>query len=169
MSYGILLLRLVLGLTFSAHGAQKLFGAFGGLGLRGTGGYFAGLGYRAPVALALAAGISEVAGGLMLASGLATPLAALAIATLMLNAIGAQLWARGFWIRNNGYEYTLLIWTVAVALAAMGGGRFSLDAAFGWTDNIGGLWWGVGVAGASVVVAAVTLTLGRGPVEATTT
>ena len=126
MSYGILFLRFVLGLTVAAHGAQKLFGSFGGHGPRGTGGFFGKLGFRAAVLMAIAAGTAEFGGGVLLASGLLTPLAALAI-----------------------------------AIAAIGPGRFSLDALIGWADNSSGLWWGVGVAGLSVLVSAVTLTLGR--------
>ena len=81
----------------------------------------------------------------------------------MLNAIGAVHLRNGFWVGKNGYEYNLLIWASAVALAATGGGRFSLDAALGWADNLSGLWWGVGVAAGSAVVSLVTLTLGRRP------
>jgi putative oxidoreductase len=161
MSYGLLLLRLVLGLTFAAHGFQKLFGAFGGLGLRGAGDYLGGLGYRAPIVMAGIAGTCEIGGGLLLASGLLTPVAGLTIAVLMVNAIAAELWPNGFFVRFGGIEYALLIWTVAIAVSATGPGRFSLDAAIGWSDEISGLWWGVGAAGLSVVVAGATLTFGR--------
>ena len=75
MSYGILLLRLVVGVAFVGHGTQKLFGWFGGYGPKGTGGFFASQGYRAPVLMAVAAGLSEAAGGALLALGFATPLA----------------------------------------------------------------------------------------------
>lgn len=161
MSYGILFLRFVLGLTLAAHGAQKLFGSLGGNGPRGTGGSFGTLGFRAPLLLALAAGTAEFGGGLLLASGFVTPLAALAIAVVMLNAIGSVHWRNGFWNSKGGYEFNLNLWAAAVAIAAIGPGRFSLDALIGWADNISGLWWGVGVAGLSVLVSAVTLTLGR--------
>lgn len=161
MSYAILLLRLVLGLTVAAHGAQKLFGALGGGGPRGSAAFFAALGFRAPLLMALTAGLAEFGGGLLLAVGLLTPLAALAIAVVMLNAIAATHWRNGFWNTNGGYEYNALICAVAVALAVTGGARFSLDALVGWADNISGLWWGVGVAGLSVLVSAITLTLGR--------
>lgn len=161
MSYGILFLRLVVGLTVTAHGAQKLFGSFSGHGLRGTGGFFSALGFRAPLLMALAAGTAEFGGGLLLASGLLTPLAALGIAVVMLNAIGSVHWRNGFWNGKGGYEFNLTLWAVAVAIAAIGAGRFSLDALIGWADDIRGPWWGVGVAGLSLLVAAATLTLGR--------
>lgn len=165
MSYGILLLRLVLGLSLAAHGAQKLFGSFGGPGLRGTAGSFGSLRFRAPLPMALTAGLSELGGGLLLAGGLVTPLASLAIAVVMLNAIGTVHWQNGFWNSGGGYEFNLLIWAAAVALAATGGTRFSLDGLIGWEDTLGGLWWGVGVLGASALISAMTLTLGRRPAE----
>jgi putative oxidoreductase len=162
MSYGILLLRLVLGLTLAAHGAQKLFGAFGGHGLRGTGGFFSTLGLRAPLLTALGVGLSEFGGGLLLAGGLLMPFAALAVAVVMLSAIALVHRPNGFWNTNGGYEFNLLIWAAAVALAATGGGRFSLDAFAGWADNVSGLWWGLGVLWASLLVSAAAVTAGRG-------
>jgi putative oxidoreductase len=161
MSYGILLLRLVLGLAMAAHGAQKLYGSFGGHGPRATAGFFGGLGFRAPLVVALAAGATEFGGGLLFAAGLLTPAAALGIATVMLVAIVTVHAPRGFWASSGGYEFNLLIWAVAVAVAATGPGRLSLDALVGWADELSGLWWGVGVAAGSVVAAAATLTLGR--------
>ena len=123
MSYGILLLRVVAGTTLVAHGAQKLFGWFGGHGRRGTAGFFGSLGFRPPLAMALAAGLSESC-GLLFAIGLLTPFAALAIASVMVVAVGSVHWKNGFWAGNGGYEYNLLIWTVAVSVAAVGPGRF---------------------------------------------
>jgi putative oxidoreductase len=161
MSYGILLLRVVLGLTVASHGAQKLFGAFDGYGVRGTAGYFRGLGFRAPTLTALAAGLAEFGGGLLVMAGLLTPLGSLAIAVVMLNAIGTVHWKNGFWSARGGYEFNLLIWAGAVALAATGAGRFSLDALIGWEGNLSGLWWGVAVLGLSAGISAVTLTVGR--------
>ena len=161
MSYAILLLRVVLGLSLAAHGAQKLFGALGGGGPRGTAAHFAGLGFRAPLLMAFAAGLAEFGGGLLLAIGLLTPLAALAITVVMLNAIATVHRRNGFWNTRGGYEYPLLVWTVAVALAAMGGARFSLDGLIGWQGELSGIWWGLAVAVAGAVVAVATLRLGR--------
>lgn len=165
MSYGILLLRLVLGLSVAAHGAQKLFGWFGGHGPRGTAGSFGSLRYRVPLLMAVAAGLAEFAGGVLLAGGLLTPFACLAIAVVMLNAIGTVHWQHGFWNTRGGYEHNLLILAAVVALAATGAARFSLDGLIGWEDDLSGLWWGVGVLVASALVSAATLTLGRRPAE----
>jgi putative oxidoreductase len=167
MSYGVLFLRVVLGAIMAAHGAQKLFRWFGGGGPHGTAAGFAQLRFRAPLLLALTAGLAELGGGLLIAAGLVTPLAALAIAVVMLNAIGTVHWRNGFWNTAGGYEFNLLIWSSAVALAAIGAGRFSLDNLIGWEDSISGLWWGVGVLGLSLLASAVTLTVGRRSSEPT--
>ena len=156
MSYGILLLRVVLGLALAAHGSQKLFGWFGGHGLRGTAGFFGQLGFRTPVAMAALAGLAELVGGLLFALGLATPVAAFAIAVVMLNAIWAVHWKHGFWNSNGGYEMNLIILATAVAVAATGAGRFSLDSWIGWAGNLSGLWWGVGVLAAALVASVLT-------------
>jgi putative oxidoreductase len=161
MSYGILFLRVVVGLTVAGHGAQKLFGSFGGQGLRATASSFGSLGFRAPLLMAFAAGMAEFGGGLLFATGLLTPLGALAIAVVMLNAIGTVHWRNGFWNSKGGYEFNLALWAVAVSIAAIGAGRFSFDTLIGWADNISGLWWGVAVAALSTLVASFTLTLGR--------
>jgi putative oxidoreductase len=161
MSYGILFLRVVLGSIMAAHGAQKLFGWFGGGGPRGTADGFGQLRFRPPLLLALAAGLAEFGGGLLIAAGLLTPLAALAIAIVMLNAIGTVHWPNGFWNTRGGYEFNLLVFTAAVAIAATGAARFSLDNLIGWADNISGVWWALGVIAISVLVSAFTLTIGR--------
>ncbi len=161
MSYGLLALRIVLGLIMAAHGAQKLFGRFGGGGPRGTAGMFGQLRFQAPLLMALVAGLAEFGGGLLLAAGLVTPLAALAIAGVMINAIVTVHWRNGVWSTQGGYEYNLLILTAVAALAATGPGRFSFDALIGWADDISGLWWGVAVLVAAALLSAATLTLGR--------
>jgi putative oxidoreductase len=160
MSYGLLLLRLVVGATMFSHGAQKLFGWFGGGGPRGTAGSMGKLGYRAPLVMAIAAGLGET-GGLAFAAGFLTPLAALGITIVMINAIVAVHWSNGFFAGNGGYEFNLTLLTVAVAVAAIGPGRLSIDRALGWDDNLSGVWWGVGVLGAALVIAFATLLLLR--------
>jgi putative oxidoreductase len=160
MSYGLLLLRLVVGATMAAHGSQKIFGWFGGPGPKGTADFFAKLGFRAPAVMAIMAGLAEL-GGAAFAVGLVTPLASFAIAVVMLNAIATVHWKNGFFNGNGGMEFNLTLLTVAVAVAATGPGRFSVDRALGWDDSLSGLWWGVGVLAAAVVVSTATVTLGR--------
>jgi putative oxidoreductase len=161
MEYGMILLRVVAGLALAAHGSQKLFGSFGGGGPAGTRTFFAGLGFRAPLAMAFIAGLGEFGGGLLFALGLFTPLAALAITVVMLNAIGTVHWKKGFFNSAGGYEYNLLIAATAIAVTATGAGRFSLDHALGWAGSISGPWWALAIAGLALAIAVVTLSLGR--------
>jgi putative oxidoreductase len=162
VEYGLLLLRLVVGLLFAGHGAQKLFGWFGGGGPQGTAAFFSSLGYRAPALMALVAGLSEFGGGLLLATGLLTPLASFLLATVMLNAIATVVWPKGFF---GGYEFELTLATVAIAIAATGPGEISLDDAIGWADNITGIAWASLVLGTAIVVSLITTTLGRGSAD----
>src|SRR5882757_7128941 len=102
MDTGLLLLRIVVGLLLAGHGAQKLFGWFGGHGLEGTGGFFHGLGYRPGKAFAFVAGLSEFGGGLLLALGLFTPLAGAIIIGTMFNVITSVHSDKGPWAQNGG-------------------------------------------------------------------
>ena len=158
MAYGILFLRVIVGLVLAAHGTQKLFGWWGGHGIRGTGGVFAGLRFPMPTAMAVVAGLGETS-GVLFALGLVTPLPALLMASTMVVAVGSVHITKGLFVGNGGYEYNLILWTCAIAVSAIGPGRFSLDRAFGWDDNISGVWWGVGVLVASLVGGAVVLAL----------
>jgi putative oxidoreductase len=163
MSYGILVLRVVLGLIMAAHGAQKLFGWWGGPGLKGVHGWLGSSRFRggwAPVALLVA---SEFGGGLLLALGLFVPFAALAVISVMFVAIATTHWHNGFWNGAGGYEFNLLVLASATALAAIGGGRFALDNALGWADDLSGLWWGVAALAAGALGALFMLTAGRRP------
>jgi putative oxidoreductase len=164
MAYGILFLRVIVGLVVFAHGAQKLFGWWGGGGVRGTAGFFGPLGFRWPTAMALLAGIGE-ASGLLFAVGFLTPLAALMVASTMVVAVGSVHWKNGIFSTNGGYEYNLVLSTVVIAVAATGPGRFSLDRALGWDDNLAGVWWGVGVLALSLVGGALVLALREQPPE----
>jgi putative oxidoreductase len=150
MDYGLLALRIVVGLVLAGHGSQKLLGWFGGGGPRGTAGFFGDLGFRPPLVLATVAGLSE-ASGLAFAAGLLTPFAALAMASVMVVAVGSVHLRNGFWSTNGGYEYNLVLWTVAASVAATGPGRFSIDRAIGWDGSLSGLWLGIGVAVVSVL------------------
>jgi putative oxidoreductase len=127
-SIGLLVVRLVIGLTFAAHGAQKLFGWFGGHGLDGTGGFLESVGIKPGKPMAVLAGLGEFGGGLLLALGLLTPLASLVIAVTMLVAIVTVAGKNGYWAQGGGSEYNWAIIAVAVALALTGPGAYALDA-----------------------------------------
>jgi putative oxidoreductase len=161
MTLGLLVLRLVMGLTLAAHGGQKLFGWFGGPGLAGTGGMFGKLGFRWPNAMAYLAGAAELFGGLLFAAGLLTPFAALALIVVMLNAIITVHWSKGFFVTAGGYEYNLAILAIAAGVSATGPGRASLDHVLGITGSLSGAWWAPSVVIAGVVIAVATTTLGR--------
>lgn len=128
MDLGLLIIRLVIGLLFVAHGAQKLFGWFGGYGLKGTGGWMESLGLKPGVAMAFMAGFSELLGGLLLALGFLTPLAALLIVGTMFMAIVKVHLPNGLWSTANGYEYNLVLLAVAIGIALIGPGQYALDA-----------------------------------------
>lgn len=159
MEYGILLIRLVVGLAFVGHGAQKLFGWFGGGGPSGTAAFFASLGFRAPAAMAIMVGLSELGGGLLLATGFLTPLAALILSVVMLNAIATVQWKRGF---LGGWELDSTFVAVALAVTMTGPGRLSLDHALGWANDITGPEWASLAFAAAIVISLITTTLGRG-------
>jgi len=156
ISIGLLLLRTVLGLTLAAHGAQKLFGSFGGPGLKGAAVGMEQLGFTPGRRNALAAGLIEFGGGLLLVVGAATPLAAAVSFSVMIVAgVSAHL-KGGFFLQNHGYEYTLVLGLAALSLAFTGPGPLSLDALFG--VDFAGASLGVaaliaGIAGAAVQLA----------------
>jgi putative oxidoreductase len=160
MSYGLLFLRVVIGLVFFAHGAQKLLGWWGGPGLQGTRGWLGGMGFRMPGTMAPLVALAETS-GLLLALGLLTPLAAVMMASAMVVAIGSVHWRKGFWNMAQGYEFNLVMLSVPVALAATGPGRFSIDHALGWDDNLSGAIWGLGVLTLAIVAALVVLVVMR--------
>ncbi|MFE9171933.1 DoxX family protein [Streptomyces kebangsaanensis] len=122
---GLLVVRLVLGLTVAAHGAQKLFGWFGGGGLEGTGQFFTMSGYPSGKAMAAIAGLTETLGGLGLALGLLTPLAGAAVLGTMINALAVK-WGGGFFA-PQGVEYEALLIAGAAGLALTGPGRIAAD------------------------------------------
>ena len=124
------LVRVAAGLLLVPHGAQKLFGAFGGYGVEATGQFFAAkLGL--PAELALVAGLVEFFGGLALAAGFLTRPAAALIVGLMAVAIVAVHWPAGFFWTSGGFEYPLLWGLVALSFVIRGGGRYSVDALIG--------------------------------------
>ena len=125
--FAALVLRVPVGLILAAHGAQKLFGWFGGYGLEGTGQWLASIGLEPGYLMALLAGGAEFFGGLALVLGLLTRPAALVAALTMLVAIFAVHIGNGLFMSNNGYEYVLTLLVATLALAIQGAGRFSLD------------------------------------------
>jgi putative oxidoreductase len=128
-SWGPLALRIPVGMIFAAHGAQKLFGWFGGYGLEGTGQWMESIGLAPGTLMALLAGSAEFFGGLALLLGLLVRPAAAALAFAMLVAILTVHIGKGLFVANNGYEFGLALLAVAVSLVATGAGRASLDAA----------------------------------------
>jgi putative oxidoreductase len=127
-SLGLLILRLILGLGLAAHGAQKLFGWFGGYGLKGTGGWLESIGIKPGLLFAALAGLGELAGGLGLALGFLTPLSAVAAILVMLVAIKTVHLPKGYWNSSGGYEFNLLIIAAALSFALVGPGAWSVDA-----------------------------------------
>jgi putative oxidoreductase len=110
------ILRLLIGGLFVGHGAQKLFGWFGGHGIEGTGGFFESLGIKPGKQAAIMAGASEAGGGLLLASGVATPLAGAAITGSMVQAIRSVHAPKGPWVTEGGWEYNAVLIAAVLAL-----------------------------------------------------
>jgi len=131
LSLGLLILRLVAGLTIAAHGAQKLFGWFGGPGfIKVTQGYQT-QGFRPAWLWACLAVLGELGGGLSFATGFLTPLGAAGIVGAMVMAIFKVHWKNGFWNSKRGLEFPLSLLTGAVAIGFTGPGDYSLDHLFG--------------------------------------
>ncbi len=128
---GLLILRLVVGLILAAHGAQKLFGWWGGPGMTGWTQSVQRLRIRPAQPWAWVAALSEFGGGLLLALGLLSPLGSLAIVGAMVVAIVTVHLSRGFWTNKGGYEFNLSLIAAAAALALTGPGPYSLDGALG--------------------------------------
>jgi putative oxidoreductase len=158
MPEGLLVIRLAIGVLLFAHGTQKLFGWYGGHGLRGTGGFFESLGHRPGRQMAMMAGLSEAGGGLLLALGLLTPLgSAMIIGTMLVAAVSAHA-PNGLWATNGGYELPMTYALVALGLAFTGAGDWSVDSAAGipWTHG-----WGPGLMALLVALVAAGVALRR--------
>ena len=125
--FGALALRVPVGIILAAHGAQKLFGWFGGYGLEGTGQWMGSIGLEPGFIMALLAGLAEFAGGIALVLGLLTRPAALVSAFTMVVAIFAVHVSNGLFMSNNGYEFALALLAASVALTFQGGGALSAD------------------------------------------
>jgi putative oxidoreductase len=154
MKLGLAVVRAVVGLLFFGHGAQKLFGWFGGHGLEGTAGFFDQIGLKPGKRTALAAGAGEAGGGALLALGFLTPLAAASIIGVMSQAVRTVHGPKGPWNQDGGWEYNAVLMAAAFAVADAGPGEWSLDHALGL--NLKGPVWalaalGAGVAGPSLL------------------
>jgi putative oxidoreductase len=125
---GLLIIRLIFGLSFAAHGTQKLFGWFGGYGIAGTGGWMESIGLKPGKTMAFLAGLGELIGGLLLAAGYLTPVAAVLITGTMLVAIVKVHGSKGYWATNGGYEFNLAIIAAAIGIALTGPGAYSVAA-----------------------------------------
>ncbi len=121
-------LRVIVGLIFAAHGAQKLFGWFGGYGLEGTGQWMGSIGLAPGYLMALLAGSAEFFGGLALILGVLVRPAAVVLAFTMAVAIFSVHFRNGLFMDKNGYEFGLALFVVAVSLAISGAGRASIDS-----------------------------------------
>ncbi|WP_113907640.1 DoxX family protein [Aliidiomarina celeris] len=126
--YAALLLRVPVGVILFAHGAQKLFGWYGGHGLAGTGEWMASIGLTPGVLMAFLAGSAEFFGGLALILGVLTRPAAFVSAITMVVAIFSVHFANGLFLSNGGYEFGLALLAATAALTLQGAGRFSIDS-----------------------------------------
>lgn len=126
MGYGLLVIRLIVGLTMAGHGTQKLFGWFGGHGIKGTGGWLESIGVKPGILMALVAGLAELIGGLLFAAGLWFPVAAALIAITMLVAIISVHARNGYWVTQNGFEYNLILIAIVIGVALIGPGAYTL-------------------------------------------
>ncbi|ARC93491.1 oxidoreductase [Vibrio coralliilyticus] len=125
--YSALALRIPVGIIFMAHGAQKLFGWFGGYGLEGTGQWMASIGLGPGILMAFLAGSAEFFGGLFILLGLLTRPASIALAFTMLIAIFSVHFENGLFMSNNGYEFGLALMAASVSLALSGSGKAAVD------------------------------------------
>jgi putative oxidoreductase len=149
MDLALLALRLIVGLGFAAHGAQKLFGAFGGHGIEGTASFFEQVGLRPGRVHARASGTAELAGGLLIALGLFTPFAAAALIGVMTAAVLTVHAPNGFFNANGGYEYNLVLVAALFGLAGIGAGDWSLDSALNL--DLAGTGWALAALGAGLL------------------
>jgi putative oxidoreductase len=149
MDLALLVLRVVVGVLFVGHGAQKLFGAFGGGGLDATAGMFDNIGLRPGWLHARAGGTAEFLGGALLAIGLFTPFAAAILIAVMTAAVITVHAPNGIWVTNQGYEFNLVMVAAVFALAGVGAGAWSLDNAFGF--DLHGTAWAIGALAVGVI------------------
>jgi putative oxidoreductase len=164
MKIGRLAARVVIGSLFVGHGTQKLFGWFGGPGLEGTEKMMGALDMRPTRPNAIAAGLSETAGGALLVAGAATPLAASSLIGTMLTAIHKVHKPQGPWVTQGGWEYNAVLIASLVALVDAGPGDLSVDGAFDREEW--GPAWALGGLALGAAASATAIALGRRGSEA---
>jgi putative oxidoreductase len=154
VSLGILILRVVVGLTMAAHGAQKMFGWFQGPGLAGMSGMVQKMGFRSAKLLAALIAAAELGGGLLMTAGFLTPLGVAAVVGVMVGAIATVHWTNGFFVTKGGYEFNLLLIAASAAIVFAGPGRYSIDWLLGW-PLFGAQWAFLSLAFGALVAGAV--------------
>ncbi|HJP58801.1 MAG TPA: DoxX family protein [Gemmatimonadaceae bacterium] len=154
---GLLVIRVVFGLIFAAHGAQKLFGWFGGYGIGGTSGWLESSGFRPGKFFATALGLTEFIAGLLLALGFLGPIGPALIVAVMIVAMVTVHWKNAFFVSTNGIEHPLMFTVAAIGLALTGPGRYSIDYQQNWLrwERPGTTWviLAIGVIGGLVALA----------------
>ena len=151
--------RLLIGGLFVGHGTQKLKGWFGGYGIDGTAGFMESLDMHPGRRNAIAAGVTETAGGAMLALGLGTPLAAAAITGTMITAIRKVHLPNGVWNASGGWEFNAVLIAAVALIVEQGPGRVSFDAAFGTERK--GAGWALGALALGAAASAATIEAGH--------
>jgi putative oxidoreductase len=131
LQLGLLILRLAVGLTIAAHGAQKLFGWWEGPRITGFSGALDKMGVRPARAFAIMSALAEFGGGLLIVLGFLNPIGPLVVVGNMLVAIATVHWAKGFFSQKGGFEFPLLLAGAALALSITGPGAYSIDALLG--------------------------------------
>jgi putative oxidoreductase len=162
ISLGLAVLRVVVGLLLAGHGAQKLFGWFGGHGFAGTVGFLQAKGFKPAALWALLGTLGEFVGGLLLALGFLSPLGSIAIFASMLMAVLKFHWKQGLWSMQNGYEYPLVLGVVGLFFGWVGVGGYSLDALLGIA--LPGVLFEIGVV-AAIIVDLIGLFTSRQPAQ----
>ncbi|SFE25768.1 putative oxidoreductase [Paenibacillus algorifonticola] len=128
LDLGLLIIRLVIGLIMIGHGCKKLFGWFGGEGIQGASGFFELIGLRPGAIMVACAGIAELLGGLLFASGLSVVAGAILLIATMVVAIAKVHWSKGLWSVNGGFEYNLVMIAALLGVALAGAGAYSVSA-----------------------------------------